>query len=292
MTVKDYYAILGVLPGAEDIVVIAAYRALSSRYHPDRWSGDPQEAHDRMAELNEAIAVLRNPARRADYDRKRSAETRAEFVDEPEQDCAFSAALGELSDRWSIACELYPALEELRVRLNVISKALAFNFVVLLLETKAYSRHRELAALLETQFLQRYFGENPVILKYARALIFAGKRGEARDLNRVIKVMGSDVEPTQVFSYLERKWFDIQMSKFKRTPENKALAEKVLADGRYDTARELAKKLGYTVDDGAAEFTFRPNNIVLLSPTGRTLNFDSGISFVDWIRAKVAKHLV
>ena len=292
MTVKDYYAILGVLPGAEDIVVIAAYRALSSRYHPDRWSGDPQEAHDRMAELNEAIAVLRNPARRADYDRKRSAETRAEFVDEPEQDCAFSAALGELSDRWSIACELYPALEELRVRLNVISKALAFNFVVLLLETKAYSRHRELAALLEAQFLQRYFGENPVILKYARALIFAGKRGEARDLNRVIKVMGSDVEPTQVFSYLERKWFDIQMSKFKRTPENKALAEKVLADGRYDTARELAKKLGYTVDDGAEEFTFRPNNIVLLSPTGRTLNFDSGISFVDWIRAKVAKHLV
>ena len=292
MTVKDYYAILGVLPGAEDIVVIAAYRALSSRYHPDRWSGDPQEAHDRMAELNEAIAVLRNPARRAEYDRKRSAESRAEFVDEPEQDCAFSAALGELSDRWSIACELYPALEELRVRLNVISKALAFNFVVLLLETKAYSRHRELAALLEAQFLQRYFGENPVILKYARALIFAGKRGEARDLNRVIKVMGSDVEPTQVFSYLERKWFDIQMSKFKRTPENKALAEKVLADGRYDTARELAKKLGYTVDDGAAEFTFRPNNIVLLSPTGRTLNFDSGISFVDWIRAKVAKHLV
>ena len=35
----DYYAVLGVNPGAEDIVIRAAYKALAQRYHPDRFSG-------------------------------------------------------------------------------------------------------------------------------------------------------------------------------------------------------------------------------------------------------------
>jgi len=42
---KDYYIILGVLPDAEDVVIRAAYKALVQRYHPDRFKGDPAEAH-------------------------------------------------------------------------------------------------------------------------------------------------------------------------------------------------------------------------------------------------------
>ena len=45
-TAKDYYAILGVLPTAEDFVIEAAYRALSKRYHPDRYGGT--DAHEKM----------------------------------------------------------------------------------------------------------------------------------------------------------------------------------------------------------------------------------------------------
>ena len=41
---KDYYAILGVTPQAEDVVIKAAYRALAQRYHPDRFVGSPEEA--------------------------------------------------------------------------------------------------------------------------------------------------------------------------------------------------------------------------------------------------------
>lgn len=33
---NDYYAALGILPDAEVVVVIAAYRALASLYHPDK----------------------------------------------------------------------------------------------------------------------------------------------------------------------------------------------------------------------------------------------------------------
>lgn len=55
---KDYYAVLGVLPNAEDVVVRAAYRALAQRYHPDRFTGSENEANRRMSEINEAYQVL------------------------------------------------------------------------------------------------------------------------------------------------------------------------------------------------------------------------------------------
>ncbi len=51
---KDYYAILGVHPTAEIAVIEAAYKALAKRYHPDVSQDNPEEAHRRMQEINEA----------------------------------------------------------------------------------------------------------------------------------------------------------------------------------------------------------------------------------------------
>ena len=67
----DYYAILGVHPTAEDIVIRAAYKALAQRYHPDRFAGSQDEAHRRMSELTKAYDVLADPVRRQKYDRRR-----------------------------------------------------------------------------------------------------------------------------------------------------------------------------------------------------------------------------
>lgn len=58
---KDYYAILGVLPTAEDVVIRAAFKALAQRYHPDRFDGDSKEADEKMSDINEAYSVLHNP---------------------------------------------------------------------------------------------------------------------------------------------------------------------------------------------------------------------------------------
>jgi len=66
---SDYYSILGVTPAAEDVVIRAAYRALIRHYHPDT-NPDPQ-AQERVREINAAFAVLRDPAKRADYDAER-----------------------------------------------------------------------------------------------------------------------------------------------------------------------------------------------------------------------------
>ena len=68
---KDYYAILGVLDSAEDIVVKGAYRALAQRYHPDRFEGGREAATLRMGELNEAYRVLSDSALRERYNRER-----------------------------------------------------------------------------------------------------------------------------------------------------------------------------------------------------------------------------
>ena len=65
----DPYRLLQVDPSADAEVIAAAYRRLARLHHPDL-SRDP-DAEQRMAELNAAWAILRDPERRAAYDRER-----------------------------------------------------------------------------------------------------------------------------------------------------------------------------------------------------------------------------
>jgi len=69
--VKDYYFLLGLPRRAPPADVKAAYRRLAAQYHPDKLAAEAPEGQEaataRMAELNEAIAVLSDPARRDQY---------------------------------------------------------------------------------------------------------------------------------------------------------------------------------------------------------------------------------
>ncbi len=69
MTGPDPYKTLQVDPEAEDEVIVAAYRRLAMKYHPDKGGGKEVEA--RMAALNAAWERIGDPARRAAYDRER-----------------------------------------------------------------------------------------------------------------------------------------------------------------------------------------------------------------------------
>lgn len=84
-TDRDYYAVLGVLSTAEDVVIDGAYRGLAQRYHPDRFVGDKDEANARMAEINEAYRILSDAELRAQYDRARQSrgESRSSSGDTP-----------------------------------------------------------------------------------------------------------------------------------------------------------------------------------------------------------------
>lgn len=71
MKYKDYYGILGVERGAAADEIKRAYRKLARRYHPDVSS--EADAEERFKELSEAYEVLRDPEKRAAYDRLGSA---------------------------------------------------------------------------------------------------------------------------------------------------------------------------------------------------------------------------
>jgi molecular chaperone DnaJ len=68
MTKKDYYKILGVDRNAPDNEIKSTYRRLAHRYHPDKHQGD-KEAEEKFKEINEAYEILKDPKKRAQYDR-------------------------------------------------------------------------------------------------------------------------------------------------------------------------------------------------------------------------------
>ena len=68
MSQRDYYEILGVSRDASEDEIKKAYRKLALKYHPDHNPGDAG-AEQKFKEAAEAYDVLRNPERRAHYDR-------------------------------------------------------------------------------------------------------------------------------------------------------------------------------------------------------------------------------
>lgn len=65
----DPYAVLQVVPSADQEVIHAAFKALALKYHPDHDA--TRRAAEKMAELNRAYALLRHAETRAAFDRSR-----------------------------------------------------------------------------------------------------------------------------------------------------------------------------------------------------------------------------
>lgn len=65
---RDYYEILGVERSASDDQIKRAYRKLAKQHHPDRNPDDPA-AEQKFKEVQQAYQVLRDPDKRAQYDR-------------------------------------------------------------------------------------------------------------------------------------------------------------------------------------------------------------------------------
>src|SRR3569623_1873832 len=68
MAKADYYDVLGVAKGSDEAALKGAYRKLAMQFHPDRNPGNADAEH-KFKEINEAYDTLKDPQKRAAYDR-------------------------------------------------------------------------------------------------------------------------------------------------------------------------------------------------------------------------------
>jgi len=73
MREENLYELLRVSENVDQEIIQAAYRRLILRYHPDR-SSEPNAA-EMTQRLNDAYAILSDPAQKVEYEREREADT-------------------------------------------------------------------------------------------------------------------------------------------------------------------------------------------------------------------------
>ena len=197
---KDYYKTLGVLDDVEDIVIRAAYKALAQKYHPDKWQGDSNEASRIMSEINEAYEVLSNPDKRASFD---AARDKSEYRENGNNQ---NDLLDSIEADWNKVLEYFPKLKSIALNLSKISKQLEFTFKVILLDSKSFDKSNEIAQKLEQDYLEKYFGENKEVLKFARKLILDNQMEAAKELNQAVKLLGVNVDSLIIINRIVSKF--------------------------------------------------------------------------------------
>jgi curved DNA-binding protein CbpA len=207
-TSKDYYATLGVLPSAEDVVIRAAYKALAQRYHPDRFEGSKDEALRRMQDINEAYAVLSDAVQRKEYDTLRGADTKSGASYSADDSNDVPPGYDPLESDWAAATKYYPDLVQVEARLSKIAWRLGYAFRAYLLDNKAFETCQQVAAQMEREFLELYFGTKPELVTFAKELIEAGHKKAAKALNEAVRIFGTNIDAPRVIKKI-RDDFDL-----------------------------------------------------------------------------------
>lgn len=200
----NHYQTLGLLQSAEDIVIRAAYRALTNVYHPDK-NEDP-EAFAKMQEINAAYAILSDFQRKAAYDSALSSSD--EKIDKSDFESKKPFKEDPLSEKWEIALRFNPEIDEYYKKLEKLSWVLGFSYKIQLLETKNFKSYKDIYQKLRFSYLSKYFGSNKDIIDYAENYILTKQINAAIYLNRVIVVMGKSVTQYQLKSEMVKKYPD------------------------------------------------------------------------------------
>jgi hypothetical protein len=202
---RDYYAILGVLPSIDQAALVAVYRALQKKYHPDVYQGDRLEGERIIRELNEAYEVLGDPKMRAEYDRDRAEESEqsGDYSQARERDPGAQESSAQEVEGWEYVKRYYPEVEKSRAVLALASSTLALSFQVAVLKDRNFADSSKLSKMLLDDHLRRYFGPNRDVQLFAFKAIIEGRRDIALEVNKAIRVLGSPAD-RQSGEFLER----------------------------------------------------------------------------------------
>lgn len=158
----DPYDILGIRPNAGHEEIELAYKGRRSQYHPDRYGqSDAQTqawATDKMQELNQAYATLKDPEERARFDNARA--YRASQSEPPPQAAPMHRATlrealqglefnGEPFERVFVAPRI--PLKKLHGALDNYGQGLRPNDVVVLIDNTLFGGAREGVLITEAQ---------------------------------------------------------------------------------------------------------------------------------------------
>lgn len=119
-------------------------------------------------------------------------------------------------DEWLIALRFYPDLTDLEGRLTKIDPSLISEFRDKLLDSKRYEQRKSIACQIEQNYLEKFFGTDPLIIEFARDLLVAGRRDGAKELNCSIKVVGQSLSAEKIIEKLEAQYLPNRPKK--RTP--------------------------------------------------------------------------
>ncbi len=277
---KTFYQILGLLPDAEDIVIKAAYRSLSQKYHPDKWQGDADFAQKRMSEINRAYEVLSDQKKRKDYDETLSKEgVREDFVEEEDAE-TFDEFLHETEENWKIATEYFPEIEDHFQRLRSLNKSLALQFRQVILDKKLFSNSVDLFFALKKSYLSTWFGDDERLQGFAEELIMERRREAALELNKVISILGASAPIDRVIKEIEKKYPSRKKSGSSRGVLFERKKERLLRSRDKGAADELITFLGGTVE--AIDWG-RGRRVRIM---GQVYEFDSIPKYVDFVVAE------
>jgi curved DNA-binding protein CbpA len=213
---KNFYKILGVIPTAEIIVIKAAYRALSQKYHPDKNRNEAEKYQKKMQELNEAYSVLSDEIKKKEYDQEFFKDELGNFEDDLFQDQDGQDV--QFESDWNEITKYFPDLNDITYQLAKISSRLVSTFKYHLYETKDFDNRHQIAQFIETNYLQKYFGKNEVILNFAKILILYEFSIAAQKLNRAVNLLGSNSDPSRI---IDRILNDMSKDELKRFDEVK-----------------------------------------------------------------------
>ncbi len=287
---KTFYQILGVLPDAEDIVIRAAYRSLSQKYHPDKWKDDPKFANERMAELNRAYEVLSETRTREAYDEElRTSNKGSDFNSSSPQEDEFQEFYKQSDKDWNLAKNYFPKIDQFFVSLKKINYGLAFAYRQTILEKKLFSDAEKVYVALKLNFLKRYFGGNQKIQDFAEFLIQNNQKDAALELNQVVQVLGDSVDPNIIIKKINEK-FPFGRIKTPEIEESVKKLQRFKSDLHYykspsDAIKAIAFLGGMVKSDGIIL-----NNKFSVALNG--VNYDlSKNEFVDFAYQRVSDEL-